>query len=244
MIILLAKRDLSIKYAQTILGLAWTLVYPLTAVLVYTVFFSTILKINASYPYVLFVLSGVLCWGIFSYVFNQAGSSLLSAGEMVKKMHFPKIIIPFSKAVLALVEFSISFVLFVVLLFLFDRPFSWQWLLFPLAILPVLLFAVGSALMLSAGAVKKRDVLYIIPFIVNFSIWFTPVFYPVHIIPEQYQFLLNMNPISSSINIFRFLFFKDTLDMHSFIGLAIAAVLFMLGIGFFKSVEEKINDTI
>ena len=244
LILVFAKRDLKVKYAQTLLGVGWTLVYPATAVLVYTVFFSSILHIESPYPYALFVLSGVLCWGIFSYVFNQAAAGLLNAGEMIKKMQYPKIIIPLSKCILALVEFAITFLLFVILLLIYDISFSWKWLLFPLAILPVFLAALGSALLLSGLSVKKRDLLYIIPFIVNFSIWFTPVFYPVNIIPEHYQFLLNMNPISSSINLFRNFFFNEPIDLFSYLGFAFAIVLLVLGVGFFKSVEEKINDTL
>jgi lipopolysaccharide transport system permease protein len=244
LILVFAKRDLKVKYAQTLLGVGWTLVYPATAVLIYSVFFSSILHIKSPYPYALFVLSGVLCWGIFSYIFNQAGAGLLNAGEMIKKMQYPKIIIPLSKCLLALVEFAITFVLFVLLLLIFNISFSWKWLLFPLAILPVFLAALGSALLLSGLSVKKRDLLYIIPFIVNFSIWFTPVFYPVNIIPERFQFLLYMNPISSSINLFRNFFFNEPIDLFSYLGLAFAVLLLLLGVGFFKSVEEKINDTL
>ena len=148
LILVFAKRDLKVKYAQTLLGVGWTLVYPATAVLVYTVFFSSLLHIEARYPYALFVLSGVLCWGIFSYIFNQAGSSLLNDGEMVKKIQFPKIILPLSKCLLALVEFAISFVLFLLLLALFHMPLSWKWLLFPIAVLPVLFASIGAALLL------------------------------------------------------------------------------------------------
>jgi lipopolysaccharide transport system permease protein len=244
LILVFAKRDLKVKYAQTLLGVGWTLVYPATAVLVYTVFFSSLLHIEARYPYVLFVLSGVLCWGIFSYIFNQAGSSLLNDGEMVKKIQFPKIILPLSKCLLALVEFAISFVLFLLLLALFQMPFSWKWLLFPIAVLPVLFASIGAALLLVGGSIKKRDLLYIIPFVVNFSIWFTPVFYPVTLVPVRYQFVLNLNPISSAINLFRNFFFNDPLDYFSFIGLVISLALLLLGVAFFKSVEEKINDTL
>lgn len=130
-LIVFVKRDLKIKYAQTLLGVAWTLVYPATAILIYTVFFSYILHIESKYPYVLFVLSGVLCWGIFSYIFNQAGTALHYSGEMARKMQFPKILIPLSKSILALVEFIFSFILFILLLFVFKMPFSWKWMLFP-----------------------------------------------------------------------------------------------------------------
>jgi lipopolysaccharide transport system permease protein len=243
-LIVFVKRDLKIKYAQTLLGVAWTLVYPATAILIYTVFFSYILHIESKYPYVLFVLSGVICWGIFSFVFNQAGTALHHSGEMARKMQFPKILIPLSKSILALVEFIFSFLLFILLILIFKMPFSLKWMLFPLAIIPVFFAALGVALLMSAGSLKKRDLLNIIPFIVNFSIWFTPVFYPVSIIPNHFHFLLNMNPITSSINLFRNFFFNEPLDVYSYLGFGFSLVLFVLGLISFKSIEEKINDTL
>ena len=206
-LIVLAKRDLKIKYAQTLIGLSWTLVYPVTAVIIFTTFFHFILKINSPYPYELFVLSGVLNWGIFSYIFNQAAPSLLNHSDLVKKTQFPKIIIPISKCIIALVEFAVSFIVFILLLIIFKTKFSLLWFAFPLALIPVLLFAIGVSLILSAATVKKRDLFHIIPFIVNFSIWFTPVFYPVNILPEKYHSFLYINPITSSIHLFRYIFF-------------------------------------
>ena len=106
-----AKRDLKIKFAQTYLGLAWAIIQPLTAVIIFTVFFSFIMNFKIEYPYVLFVLSGVLVWGIFNYIFSQSSTSLFQSQDLIKKMSFPKIILPISKVILALVEFLITLVL-------------------------------------------------------------------------------------------------------------------------------------
>jgi len=244
MIIVLAQRDLKIKYAQTIVGLTWTLLQPITAVLIFTLFFHFVLKINAPYPYALFVLSGYLNWSIFSYIFNQATPGLINQSEMAKKIHFPRIIIPLSKGIIALVEFTISFVFFLLLLVLFKIKFTVTFLLFPIALLPVLFFAFGASLMLSALTVKKRDLLHIVPFFVNFSIWFTPVFYTVNLLPNQYQYLLYINPITSSIHLFRNIFFGELLNPYFFIGLIVAIIFFILGVITFKSIEEKIIDNL
>jgi len=244
MAIVLAQRDLKIKYAQTVVGVAWTLLQPITAVLIFTLFFHFVLKINAPYPYALFVLSGYLNWSIFSYIFNQATPGLINQSEMAKKIHFPRIIIPLSKGIIALVEFTISFVFFLLLLVLFKIKFTVTFLLFPIALLPVLFFAFGASLMLSALTVKKRDLLHIVPFFVNFSIWFTPVFYTVNLLPNQYQSLLYINPITSSIHLFRNIFFGEILNPYFFIGLIVAIIFFILGVITFKSIEEKIIDNL
>lgn len=244
MIIVLAQRDLKIKYAQTIVGLTWTLLQPITAVLIFTLFFHFVLKINAPYPYALFVLSGYLNWSIFSYIFNQATPGLINQSEMAKKIHFPRIIIPLSKGIIALVEFTIAFAFFLLLLVLFNVKFTLAFLLFPIALLPVFMFALGASLVLSALTIKKRDLLHIVPFFVNFSIWFTPIFYTVEIVPNQYRSLLYINPITSSIHLFRCIFFNEILNPFFYLGLVLAILFFIAGILAFKSVEEKINDSL
>jgi lipopolysaccharide transport system permease protein len=244
MILILAQRDLKIKYAQTFVGLAWTLLQPITAVLVFSLFFHFILKINASYPYSLFVLSGYLNWSLFNYIFNHATPGLINQSDLVKKIHFPKIIIPLSKVIIALVEFTISFIFFLLLVMLFNVKLSISTLLLPLAIAPVVLFALGTSLLLSALTVKKRDLLHFVPFVVNFSIWFTPVFYPVNLVPDEYHSLLYINPITSSIHLFRNLFLEEIFNAYFFIGLVLAIIIFIIGVITFKSVEEKINDNL
>lgn len=244
MVVVLAQRDLKIKYAQTFAGLTWTLLQPITATLVFTLFFHFVLKISAPYPYVLFVLSGYLNWNIFSNIFNQATPGLINQSELIKKIHFPKIIIPLSKSIIALVEFIISFVFFLVTLILLKVKVTIWFLLFPLALIPVTFFALGVSLMLSAITIKKRDLLHIVPFFINFSIWFTPVFYPVSLVPDQYQSLLYINPITSSIHLFRNVFFNEQLNPFFLVGLIIAILIFSAGVIIFKSIEEKINDNL
>lgn len=244
MILVLAQRDLKIKYAQTFVGLAWTLLQPITAVSVFTLFFHFVLKISAPYPYALFVLSGYLSWGLFSYIFNQATPVLINQSDLVKKIQFPKIIIPFSKVIIGLVEFLISLLIFLLLLLLFKVKLNFASLLLPLALAPVLFFAIGISLLLSALTVKQRDLLHIVPFVVNFSIWFTPVFYPVNLVPDEYHSLLYINPITCSIHLFRNIFLGEVFNAYFFVGLGLAIVVFLSGLVAFKSVEEKINDNL
>ncbi|MCB0510838.1 MAG: ABC transporter permease [Bacteroidetes bacterium] len=244
LIFILAKRDLKIKYAQTVLGLTWTLVQPLIALAIYTLFFSGLMNFNTAYPYILFVLSGILFWNLFSYILSQASSSLSQNQELIKKLAFPKIILPFSKVLLALVEFSIT--LLVLLLLIFYFPIEWRlsMLLAPLCLIPLILFALGMALFLSALTIKKRDLFHLVPFLVNFGIWLTPVFYPVSIVPEKYLNLIYINPIASVIQLFRWSMFGEALNPYILIGLLLSFLTFIVGFSFFKKNEDKIIDVI
>jgi lipopolysaccharide transport system permease protein len=247
LILTLAKRDLKIKYAQTALGLSWTVLQPLTAVVVFTLFFSVLLNFEAPYPYVLFVLSGILIWSLFNYIFSQGSSSLTANQDLIRKMNFPKIVLPLSKVLLALVEFGVTLLLLVAVMLYFAPGFRLTMLLLPVVILPVLFFSLGLALILSSLTIKNRDLFHIIPFLVNFGIWFTPVFYPVSIIPEQYAQYKNIifiNPMAAGIQLFRWSFFGESLNLYVGLGLLISFAIFIIGFFFFKNAEDKIIDLI
>lgn len=242
LILTLAKRDLKIKYAQTTLGLAWTILQPLTAVVVFTIFFSMILNLETPYPYILFVLSGVLLWNLFNYIFSQGSSSLTQNNDLVKKMAFPKIILPISKVLLAMVEFGITLLLLIVLMFFFKIKINSTILFFPLALIPVIFLSLGMAFILSAATIKNRDLFHVVPFLVNFGIWLTPVFYPVSLIPQQYSDFLFVNPMAASIQLFRWSFFGESLSYMIFFGIGICFLIFIVGFFYFKKNEDKIID--
>lgn len=242
LILTLAKRDLKVKYAQTTLGLAWTVLQPLTAVFIYTLFFSVLLDFDTEYPYILFVLSGILLWGLFNYIFSQGSTSLIQNQDLIRKMYFPKMILPLSKALVAFVEFAIIFVLFIVLLIAFRVPISWKILLIPFPLFILLLFSIGTAYMLSAATVKNRDLNHIIPFLINFGIWLTPVFYPVTIIPSKFANWLYINPMASIIQFFRWCVFDEPINLYLCLGFGVSLFVFILGFTYFKQTEDEIID--
>jgi lipopolysaccharide transport system permease protein len=242
LIYIFAKRDLKIKFAQTSLGLAWVIIQPLTAVLIFTFFFSYLVNFNTNYPYVLFVLSGILVWGIFNYIFSQSSTSLSQSEEIIRKMNFPKIILPISKTILAFVEFLLTLVVLVILLMVYQMDFRWTMLLLPIIILPIFFFSLGLALLLSSVALKNRDLFHIVPFLVNFGIWFTPVFYPISVIPNNLKNLIFINPVAASIQMFRWSFFDESFNNYIYIGIVISFLVFVVGFISFKNVEDKIID--
>lgn len=242
LILTLAKRDLKVKYAQTVLGLAWTFIQPLVAVITYTLFFAYIMNFETEYPYILFVLSGILLWGLFNYIFAQGSTSLMQNQDLIRKLYFPKIILPLSKALVGFVEFVIITLLFVVLMVVFKATPSWKIVFIPLLLVSISAFALGMAFILSAATVRNRDLNHIIPFLVNFGIWFTPVFYPVTLIPQQFAHLLYINPMASIIQLFRVCVFGEVYNPNMFLGIAASFLTFIIGFCYFKKVEDSIVD--
>lgn len=244
LIITLAKRDLKIKYAQTLLGLAWTVVQPLVAVVIYTLFFTLLMDFDTAYPYVLFVLSGILLWGLFNYIFSQGSASLTNNQDLIRKLYFPKIILPLSKTLVGLVEFAIISILFIALLLFYQIGPEWKILLVPFILFTLCLFSVGLAFILSVATIKNRDLNHVIPFLVNFGIWFTPVFYPVSIIPERFENFLYLNPLASLIQLFRVAVFNEPFSVYMLLGIPISFLIFLIGFVAFKRAEDSIVDYI
>jgi lipopolysaccharide transport system permease protein len=244
LILTLAKRDLKVKYAQTLLGLTWTVIQPLVAVTIYTLFFAGLMNFKTEEPYILFVLSGILLWNLFNYIFSQGSSSLTQNQDLIKKLAFPKIILPISKTILAMVELSITALLLLALMIYFQVELRWSMLLAPFIILPLVLMSLGLAFTLSAITIEKRDLFHIIPFLVNFGIWLTPVFYPVSLIPAKYADLLYLNPIACILQLFRWSLFGGALNPLVLVGISLSFLIFIIGFFLFKSKEDKIIDVL
>ena len=195
-------------------------------------------------PYILFVISGILFWNLFNYIFSQGSSSLSQNKELIKKLAFPKIILPFTKVIIGLVEFSITLLLMALLMFYFKIELRLSMILAPFALIPLILFSLGIALLLSAATIKRRDLFHLVPFLINFGIWLTPVFYPVTLIPGEFANLIYLNPVTSVIQFFRWSMFGDPLNPYILIGLLLSFLTFIVGFCFFKAKEDKIIDVL
>jgi lipopolysaccharide transport system permease protein len=241
-----AWRDLKVKYAQTIIGLGWTVIQPLTALIVYTLFFDYIMDIKTEGgPYVLFVFSGLSCWLLFSYIFLQGSSSLIQNQELIRKLSFPKMLLPLSKIIVALVEFSVSFLLLLIVLLVAGKIPDWRFLLIIFPIAGTVLIGLSIALFLSAATVRYRDLQYLVPFFVNFGIWFTPVFYPVTLVPSKYAMLIYINPVAGFIDIFRWcLGIQQTFHSYYLVSVFVTLMLLIASIIYFIRTEDIIVDKI
>lgn len=246
LVVTFAKRDIQVKYAQTFFGLAWTILQPSVAILIYTLFFTFIVGISTGETnYILFLLSGLTGWILFSYIFSQGSYALLNNQELIRKMAFPKIILLFSKVLVGLTEFGVSFVLLCIAWVIWGKALNWRALLMPLPIIGIVLFSVSATIFLLVFSLKRRDLLHVGPFIVNFGIWFTPVFYPVSLIPDTYKEYIYLNPMAAMIDFFRWtISVKDDFSQFFVWEFCVILVLFIASIYVFKNVEDKIVDNL
>lgn len=204
-----AKRDLQVKYAQTAIGLGWTLLQPLTALFIFTFFFGFLLNWQTEgIPYALYVLSGLLGWNYFSYVVNAGTFGLQESAHLIKKIYFPKSIIPFSKMIIALIELGVSVLILIPLMFYYGETLSWKVVFLPFALIYNTFCALLLVFWFSVLAYKKRDLLHLIPFILYFGIWLSPVFFDENILPQQYAFVLDLNPMANVVQFWRWSLFN------------------------------------
>jgi lipopolysaccharide transport system permease protein len=205
-----AVRDLKVKYASTFLGLGWTILQPLAGLTIFTFFFGFVLGWKANNtPYSLYVLSGLLGWNFFSYIVFQGSSCIHDGGQIIKEIYYPKFILPLSKVLVAFVEVFVSFLLLIPLMIWYQIYPSWQIIFLPIAFLLTILCALSIVVWVSSFAYKKRDLLHVVPFLMYFGIWLTPVFFTFDTLPEQFQFLWFFNPMAGVVELWRLSLFAD-----------------------------------
>lgn len=244
LVLTLAKRDIKIKYAQTAIGVGWSVIQPLTAVIVFTLFFGVILDMETADPYPLYVLSGIACWNLFNYIFSQGSTSLMNSQDLIRKLSFPKIVLPASKVLVGLVEFGVVMLLLIPLFIWYGTPVLPNLVLLPVVVFFLCVFALGASLVLAGATLRNRDLHHITPFLVNFGIWFTPVFYPISLIPDAYADFLYLNPMASLIEVFRWTLFGGEVNLFAALGVLISVIFLVLGVIYFRYVEDQIADKV
>jgi lipopolysaccharide transport system permease protein len=229
------------------LGAAWAILRPLLTMLVFTFVFGRIANMqkDSTVPYALVVLSGMLPWQFFSTALGEASNSLINNTNLVSKVYFPRLIIPASSIITSLVDFGISFILLGALMAFYRFVPSWQILWLPVFIILVFLASFGIGLYLTAVNVKYRDFRYIVPFIVQFGLFVSPVGYNIYKIPEKWRLLYSLNPMAGIINGFRFCIINEPMYWPGFwISLIVTFLFLILGIWYFRKTEKSFADNI
>ncbi|MCB9185950.1 MAG: ABC transporter permease [Flavobacteriales bacterium] len=244
LIIVFAVRDLKVKYSQTHLGIAWSVLQPLTALLIFTFFFEYVLEMSGSkLPYSIHVLSGLMGWNFFTYVFTAGAGSIQESSTLIRKIYFPKAILPLSKVVVAGVEMLISAVILIPLMLYFKTPLSINVVFLPVVWLFNITCGLTLVFWLGAFAIRKRDLYHLVPFLVYFGIWLTPVFYTADLIPESISFLFDYNPMANVLNLWRWsLFGIGELKIIYALNFFLVAVLFVSGMYVFSRREGQFSD--
>ncbi len=239
-------RDIKVRYKQTYLGVLWALLQPLGLMLIFTLIFSRTLKIETGViPYPVFVLSGLLLWGIFNSAVSHAAESMIQHANIIKKIYFPRLIIPCSAILVALFDFLMAMVVFVIICVWYKQPVAWDALFyFPLGLLLIMLTAFGLGTFLAALNIKFRDFRYVVPFMLQVLFFSSQVIYPLQSIRQDYlKNILAVNPLNGAIELFRAPLSGLAPDMNVIlISSATAMITAAIGLFYFRKTETYFAD--
>ena len=243
----LAWRDILVRYKQTAVGVAWALLRPFLTMLVFTLVFSKLAKLpSGNTPYPIMVFAALLPWQFFANAFSEAGGSLIANANMISKVYFPRMVIPTSAVIVSFVDFLISGTILVGLMLWYGFMPGWQILILPVFVLIAFAASMGAGLWITALNVKYRDFRYIIPFIIQFGLYVSPVGFSSSIVPERWRFWYSLNPMVGVIDGFRWAILGgNQIYMPGFL-LSIILVILMLvtGIEYFRKTEKSFADVI
>lgn len=244
---ILSWRDIKVRYKQTVIGAAWSIIRPLLTTIIFTIVFSRIagLKNPGTAPYVLMVFAGMLPWQFFSNSLSESSNSLIGNANLITKVYFPRMIIPSSAVITSLMDLAISFCILAGLMAFYQFMPSWNILFLPVFILILFLFSIGVGLYLTAVNVKYRDFRYIIPFIIQFGLYVTPVGFSSAVISDQWEFIYFLNPMVGIIDGFRWCLLGEPLRIIPFsYSLMVVLFLLLIGLRYFRSMEKSFADSI
>jgi lipopolysaccharide transport system permease protein len=244
---ILSWRDIKVRYKQTVLGAAWSIIRPLLTAIIFTVVFSRIAKLEnpGASPYMLMVFAGMLPWQFFSNALSESSNSLIGNANLITKVYFPRMIIPASAVITSLLDLLISFFIMMVLMIWFQFAPSWNMIFLPLFVAILFVFSIGLGLYLTAVNVKYRDFRYIIPFIIQFGLYITPVGFSSALIDDKWRYLYALNPMVGIIDGFRWCILGEKMNWIAFaISASVVFFIFYLGIQYFRKTEKSFADHI
>jgi lipopolysaccharide transport system permease protein len=245
----LAWRDISVRYKQTVIGAAWALIRPFLTMVVFTVIFGKLagLPSDGTAPYALMVFAGLLPWSFFATALAEASNSLIGNAHLISKVYFPRLIVPIAAVMVAFVDFLISFAILVTLMIWYQFMPGWQVLLLPVFAGIAFMASLGVGVWITALNVKYRDFRYVIPFIVQLGLYVSPVGFSSSIVPEQWRLAYSLNPMVGVIDGFRWcLLGGDSRLYWPGLGLSLAVTVFFLWLGLrqFRKMERSFADLI
>jgi len=247
LILFLTWRDLKVRYKQTLLGASWAILQPFLTMVVFSIFFGNLAKVPSDgVPYPIFSYAALLPWTLFSKALQDASKSLVASSHMITKIYFPRMILPLSAVLAGLVDFLIAFVVLIGMMLYFGIvPTAKVWVL-PVYLLFALITAIGVGLWLSALNVLYRDVGYVIPFLTQFWMFITPIVYPSSMIPEKWEAIYAINPMTGVVDGFRWALLgtgQPPGEMALVSGI-VAIVLFISGMFYFRRMERQFADMV
>jgi lipopolysaccharide transport system permease protein len=245
----LAWRDLSVRYKQTVIGVLWAVIRPVLTMIVFTVIFGRIAKLpsDGQTPYPLMVFAGMLPWTFFSTGLAEASNSLVNNANLISKVYFPRLLVPAATVAVAFVDFLISFCILILLMIWYQFFPGWQIIVLPLFVILAFVASLGPSLFITSFNVKYRDFRYVIPFIVQFGLYVSPVGFSSSVVPEQWRLLYALNPMVGVIDGFRWCLLGGQSQIYLpglMISLATTAFFLWFGIRQFRRTEKSFADLI
>jgi len=241
-----AWRDIKIKYKQTVFGFLWAILQPLLMMIIFTLFFGRVLNVpSQNMPYPVFVFSGLLLWNLFSTGVTNSANSMVNNASIIKKIYFPRLIIPVSAILVTVFDFFMAFVLFIPIIIFYDQPLSWSALWYwPLALFLSVVATLGPGCLLAALNVKFRDFRYVIPFLIQILFFLTPVIYPFTMLKHPVlQYILILSPMYAAVELFRLPLSDGEVNLiHLSLSLGASCLLLVTGIFYFKKTEDFFAD--
>ena len=242
----LVVRDIKVRYKQTVLGGLWAILQPFMNMIVFTIFFGHLAKVPSDgLPYPIFVYTALLPWQFFSGGIGSSGNSLVANSNLISKVYFPRMIIPAASLGAGCLDFLIAFIFLIVMMIYYGIYPGMGILLFPLLMTLVAIAALGVGMILAALNVAYRDFRYVIPFLVQFWLFATPVIYPASLVPEKWRWLINLNPMAGLITGIRSSLLNLPLSWTDILISGTMSIgLFVIGIFYFKKMERRFADII
>ncbi|MCF8463363.1 MAG: ABC transporter permease [Flavobacteriales bacterium] len=243
-VITLAKREIKVRHANTYFGLLWVLLQPLPSIIVFTFFFDRIIQVDTGdVPYSIFALIGLIGWNYFTYLSVSLGNVLYESSDLIKKIYFPRILLLLSRVLSGALEFSISLVLLISAMLIFGTYPDSSFFYFPFFIVLNILFGLSIGVWLCILTYKRKDLMHVIPIIINFSIWLTPVFFPTTVLPSHLADVMYINPMTLICEGYRFaLVGGPAPDLTHFGSVPVMVVLLLLGLNQFRKIDSRIAE--
>lgn len=242
----LAWRDVKVRYKQTVLGIFWVVLQPFMSMVLFSVIFGNFMGVTTDEPYPVFTYVALLPWTFFANALGRSGVSLVTDANLISKIYFPRIILPFAAILSSLVDFGVSFLIMLGMLAYYRITPASSLLALPILMALAFMTAFSFGVWLSALNVKYRDITYIIPFLIQFWFFLTPVAYPSSIIPEQWQFLYSLNPMTGVVEGFRWVLLgQETIPAMSLLfSTLIVLVVLLGGLFYFRRMEYEFADVV
>ena len=244
----LSWRDILVRYKQTVIGVAWSIIRPILTMIVFTIIFGKIAKLpSGNVPYPILVFVALLPWQFFANALQSSSNSLVSNAGMISKVYFPRMIIPASSIIVAFIDFLISLIILIVLMFWYRFVPDWRVVTIPLFLILAILLTLGAGFLISSLNVKYRDFQYIVPFIVQLGLYVSPVGFSSDIISQKWKIIYSLNPMVGIIDGFRWAFFgtqSNYLLLSIIFSIVIIILILFIGIWYFRKTERTFADRI